>query len=130
MPIPDVKKIETAEYERPVAGPWRYLRQRRISEVAAEFEWALETADISGFEYLSYKPYPGWEGDWPRDANCHVMLTVGGNEGYSLYVVLEEFRGSGRDRRAEWRPVMRVKLLSSRDDALAFHALAFHLLGS
>jgi hypothetical protein len=135
MPIPEFPGIETLNWVPTGTGPGngfvKSAGPRLVSEVAADLTRALEEHGPGGLEYISTRGYTDDPAArWP-EGETFVALTVGGSEGYSLAVHVTPPRPKhfNDPPRPTVQPI-RAKLLCTRDDALAYHALAFHLLGS
>lgn len=124
----DVPKIETLIWEKQDNGYLKKTGNRPIGEVAADLEKALKSAKLP-FEYIS--PEDKW---WPwPEGETFVALEVGGNEGYSLYVCVREYLKDAHNRRSgkmELRHPIRIKLLTTTDEAFEVHRFVWHLLGS
>jgi len=131
MPIPTIDRIETRDWVKDNDGRYHDAGPRLVSAVAGELTQALERAPgLSGLEYVSTRGYnAGPTTRWP-EGEVFVALQVGGNEGYSLSVYVVLAREQDKTAAARVVQVIRAKLLSTHDDALAYHALAFHLLGA
>jgi hypothetical protein len=132
----EVSKIETGIWEKQPNGYVRKVGQRSIGAVAADLDKALTKARMP-YEYVSPLVAVTSVLDkscrelWPDGKNFEtfVSLEMGGNEGYVVMVNVRSGKPDDNGVYQLHRPI-RVKLLTTREEAMQVYDFVFHLLGS